>query len=291
MTKMLDRLSKPIYLSAMNKLPIEKRVQIIQLLVEGNSIRSCTRIADVSKNTVVKLLVDVGIACMNFHDRMVVNMPTKKLQCDEIWSFVYAKQKKVKRINKPGINMGDVWTWVAIDADTKMVVSWFVGPRNTTTAINFMKDVSSRIKDNSLQITTDGFTAYPEAVRIFFDNPDFAVLDKQYGSGYLIGKMDRRRQYIGANKITISGNPDPKHISTSFVERQNLTMRTNIKRFTRQTNAFSKKVENHCYAIALHFIYYNFVRIHKSLRVPPAMETGLIKRLMTIEDIVNLSDK
>jgi len=288
---MLDRSSIIPYLSSMNKLSIEKRVQIIQLLVEGNSIRSCTRIADVSKNTVVKLLVDVGIACMNFHDKMVVNMPTKKLQCDEIWSFVYAKQKNVKRINKPGINMGDVWTWVAIDADTKMVVSWFVGPRNTTTAINFMKDVASRIKDNSLQITTDGFTAYPEAVRIFFDNPDFAVLDKQYGSGYLIGKMDRRRQYIGANKITISGNPDPKHISTSFVERQNLTMRTNIKRFTRQTNAFSKKVENHCYAIALHFVYYNFVRIHKSLRVPPAMETGLIKRLMTIEDIVRLTER
>lgn len=290
MIKMLDRSSIIHYLHSMNKLPIEKRVQIITLLVEGNSIRSCTRIADVSKNTVAKLLIAVGKACQRFHDEKVIGIASKRIQCDEIWSFVYAKEK-----NKPDNmkNVGDVWTWVGIDADTKLVVSWLVGERNTETAYDFMQDVSSRLT-NRIQLTTDGLRAYLDAVTESFGSQiDFAQLQKIYGkegSTAIAEKKYSPAECIGCKKSVVSGNPDPKHISTSYVERQNLTMRMHMRRFTRLTNAFSKKIENHCYAIALHFVYYNFVKIHKTLRVPPAMEAGLIKRLMSIEDIVRLAD-
>lgn len=274
----------------MNKLPIEKKIKIIQLLVEGNSLRSTSRIVDCSINTVTKLLVDVGSACWKFHDEKVTGLNCKRIQCDEIWSFVYSKEK-----NKPQDieNAGDVWTWTAIDADTKLIVGWMVGNRDVDSAVTFMTDIESRLT-RKVQLTTDGLHSYLNAVgESFGDNIDFAQLVKMYGkdgSGNSTEKKYSPAECIGCKKHIVSGNPDPAHISTSFVERQNLTMRMHMRRFTRLTNAFSKKIENHCYAIALHFVYYNFVKIHKTLRVPPAMEAGLIKRLMTIEDIVRLTD-
>ncbi|HUZ60272.1 MAG TPA: IS1 family transposase [Hanamia sp.] len=275
----------------MNKLPIQKKVQIINLLVEGSSLRATSRIADVSINTVTKLLVDVGKACQKFHNEKVVNVSTKRIQCDEIWSFVYAKDKNATQEQKE-VGAGDAWTWVGIDADTKLVVSWFVGNRDADSANIFMNDVATRLK-NRVQLTTDGLKAYLEAVTESFGSQiDFAQLIKLYGGSEGAGneKKYSPAECTGAKKHTVSGNPDPKRISTSYIERQNLTMRMHMRRFTRLTNAFSKKLENHCYAIALHFVYYNFVKIHKTLRVPPAMEAGLIKRLMSIEDIVRLVD-
>lgn len=276
----------------MNKLPIEKRVQIINLLVEDSSLRAASRIADVSINTVTKLLVDVGRACQKFHNEKVIGGTTKRIQCDEIWSFVYAKDKHATDEKKEQ-GAGDVWTWVGIDADTKLVVSRLVGNRNADCANVFMNDVASRLK-NRVQLTTDGLKHYLDAVSDAFARQiDFAQLVKMYGNPS--GESKEERKYspgecTGIKKYVVTGDPDPKHISTSYIERQNLTMRMHMRRFTRLTNAFSKKIENHCYAIALHFVYYNFVKIHKTLRVPPAMEAGLIKRLMSIEDIVRLAD-
>jgi len=275
----------------MNKLPISKKVQIINLLVEGSSLRATSRIADVSINTVTKLLVDVGRACEKFNDEKVRGIKASKIQADEIWSFVYSKQKNVP--DGMENEAGDVWTWTALDSDSKLIVSWFVGDRTAVSANTFMQDVASRLS-NRVQLTTDGHSAYLSAVDNAFANDiDFAQLVKIYGASE--GESQTERKYSpaecrGAKKTVITGNPDEKYISTSHVERQNLTMRMHMRRFTRLTNAFSKKIENHCYAIALHFVYYNFVKIHKTLRVPPAMEAGLIKRLMTIEDIVKLAD-
>ena len=276
----------------MNQLPIQKRVQIITLLVEGCSLRSTSRIADVSINTVTKLLVSVGKACQQFHNDRVVNVNSKRVQCDEIWSFIYSKEKNTTQDQK-AVGAGDAWTWVGIDADTKLVVSWFVGSRDADSANIFMNDVATRLK-NRVQLTTDGLKAYLEAVTDSFGSQiDFAQLIKLYGaaSGDQNEKKYSPAECTGTKKYVVSGNPDPKLISTSYIERQNLTMRMHMRRFTRLTNAFSKKIENHCYAIALHFVYYNFVKIHKTLRVPPAMEAKLIKRLMSIEDIVKLADK
>lgn len=275
----------------MNRLPIEKRVQIITLLVEGNSLRSCSRIADVSINTVTSLLIRVGIACQKFHDEKVIGIKSKRIQADEIWSFVYAKEKNATQEQKEG-GAGDAWTWTAIDADSKLIVSWFVGDRSFISAREFMQDVAGRLS-NRVQLTTDGHKAYLNAVDDAFEGEiDYAQLIKIYGQPE---GQDNERRYspaecTGIECNVVSGRPDEKFISTSYVERQNLTMRMHMRRFTRLTNAFSKKIENHCHAIALHFVYYNFVKIHKTLRVPPAMEAGLIKRLMTIEDIVNLSN-
>lgn len=272
----------------MNRLPLEKKAQIIRLLVEGNSLRSCSRIADVSINTVTKLLVDVGIACWEFHDTHVVNVKSKRIQCDEIWSFVYSKEK-----NKPeGMeNAGDVWTWTAIDADSKLIVSWNIGGRDADSANTFMHDVESRLA-NRVQLTTDGLHSYLEAVTDNFGSQiDFAQLVKLYGregEGKTSEKKYSPAKFTGSRKTVISGRPDEAHISTSYVERQNLTMRMHMRRFTRLTNGFSKKIENHCYAIALHFVYYNFVKQHKTLRVTPAMAAGITKRFMSIEDIANL---
>ena len=272
----------------MNKLPLEKRAHLIRLLVEGNSLRSCSRIADVSINTVTKLLVEVGIACWEFHDRTVVNVKADKIQCDEIWSFAYSKEK-----NKPeGMeNAGDVWTWTAIDADTKLILSWNVGNRDADCATVFMHDIADRVS-SYVQLTTDGHHAYLNAVgEAFGDNIDFAQLVKLYGSEKEATGAEKKyspAKYRGSRKTVISGNPDPAEISTSYVERQNLTMRMHMRRFTRLTNGFSKKIENHCYAIALHFVYYNFVKQHKTLRVTPAMAAGLTKRFMSIEEIASL---
>jgi IS1 family transposase len=271
----------------MNQLPLSKKVQIINLLVEGNSLRSASRITGASINTVTKLLVDVGKACQNFHNEKVVGVASKRIQCDEIWSFVYSKAKNVPE-EKEG-EAGDVWTFVGIDSDTKLVISWLAGDRSAATANIFMQDIADRLK-NRVQLTTDGMNAYLDAIdNVFGSQIDYAQLVKIYG-----GHQDEVRYSpavcTGAKKTSIVGNPDEKYVSTSHIERQNLTMRMSMRRFTRLTNAFSKKMENHCYAIALHFVYYNFCRIHKTLRVTPAMEAGLTKDIMEIEDIIKLVD-
>ena len=274
----------------MNKLPIEKRVQIINLLVEGNSLRACSRIADVSINTVTKLLVSVGKACEKFHNETVVNIKSYRIQADEIWSFVYAKEKNAP-LNMEGV--GDCWTWTGIDADTKLIVSWFVGQRDADSAQEFMSDIAKRITTR-FQLTTDAFRMYINAVTENFGSQiDYAQLIKVYGKGSSANSTDTKyspAECIGIEKRIISGNPNEKDISTSFVERQNLTIRMHNRRFTRLTNAFSKKLENHALALALHFVYYNFSKIHKTLRVTPAMEAKLAKKPMTLEEIVRLVD-
>jgi IS1 family transposase/predicted HTH domain antitoxin len=277
---MLDRMISLHYIRSMNRLSLEKRVSIIQLLVEGNSLRSASRIADVSINSVSKLLVDVGRACLQFHDEKVRGVTSKRIQCDEIWSFVYSKER-----NKPAgmEGVGDAWTWTAIDADTKLMVSFLVGQRSAECAHAFMTDVADRLVNKErMQLTTDGLHSYLEAVTENFGSQiDFAQLVKLYGS-----KPSQKGEAI--KKTVISGNPDEAHISTSFVERSNLTMRMSMRRFTRSTNAFSKKMENHEYAVALFFVHYNWVRRHASLRVTPAMAAGLTKRFMSLEEIVKM---
>lgn len=287
---MLDRIRKTIIFGSMNKLPLEKRKQIIQLLVEGNSLRAASRIADISRTTIQKLLVDVGRACQQFHNDHVRNVRSERVQCDEIWSFCYAKQKNVSQEMPDG--SGDVWTWTALDADSKLIVSWFVGDREASSASEFMHDVANRLS-HRVQLTIDGHKAYLIAVEQAFDNEiDFAQLVKMYGGAE--GSTNQERKYSpnkfnGSKKTRISGDPISKFVSTSYVERQNLTMRMHMRRFTRLTNAFSKKIENHGYAIALYFVYYNFCKIHTSLSITPAMQAGLTKRVMSIEDIANLA--
>lgn len=291
----------------MNKLPIAKKVQIINCLVEGMSLRATSRLADCSINTVTKLLVDVGKACQNFHDETVHGLTSQRVQLDEIWSFVYAKESHVDDIMNSEIDKdkaGDCWTWVGIDADSKIVMSWYVGDRDAASAQAIVSDVKSRLV-NRVQLTTDGLKTYIDAVKTSFGKDiDFAQLKKIYESDSPKGaklyeqnknKNQNERRYspgefVGTEIKTISGKPDIKHVSTSYIERQNLTMRMHMRRFTRLTNAFSKKIENHCHAIALHFVYYNFCKIHKTLRVTPAMEAGLMKDVMSLEDLVRLAD-
>jgi IS1 family transposase len=271
----------------MNRLTKDEQIRVVAALVEGNSIRSTSRMTGVARNTVTKLLVDLGTACIKFHDMSVRNVRVRRLQCDEIWSYVGAKAKNVSA-EKKEIGWGDVWTWVGIDADTKLVVSYLVGGRGADWAMDFMQDAASRIKGR-VQITTDGHKAYLEAVEGAFGmDCDYAQLHKIYGAS-----LENEARYspavcIGCDMKTVSGNPDPKHVSTSYVERQNLTMRMGMRRFTRLTNGFSKKIENHAHAVALHFMYCNFVRIHQTLRVTPAMEAGLVSSPWAISDLVAL---
>ncbi len=257
------------------------------------SLRATSCIADVSINTVTKLLVDVGAACQKFHDETVVNVSSQRVQCDEIWSFVYAKNKNVEAATAAPGTAGDVWTWTGIDADSKLIVSWYVGNRDAESAHDFMQDIKSRLR-NRVQLTSDGHRPYLKAVEDVFEGDiDFAQLVKIYGASDAIGNEKRysSAEFVGTKKNIVEGRPDEQHISTSFVERQNLTMRMHMRRFTRLTNAFSKKVENHCHAIALHFVYYNFCKVHKTLRVTPAMEAKLATRPMTIQQVVELTDK
>jgi IS1 family transposase len=275
----------------MNNLSLQKKVQIVSLLVEGVSMRAIMRIADVSKGAVAKLLVEVGRACMEFHNDTVINVKSTKIQADEIWAFIGCKDKHATPEQKDS-GMGDAWTWVGIDADTKLAVSWFVGNRSTESATIFMNDMASRLS-NRVQLTTDGHHAYLEAVTDAFGSQiDFAQLIKIYGSSSDSSSPTERKyspsKLKSIEKHVVSGNPDIEHVSTSYVERSNLTMRMHMRRFTRLTNGFSKKLENHMHAIALHFVYYNFVKQHKTLRVTPAMAAGLTKRFMSIEDIVSL---
>jgi len=271
----------------MNRLSKDERIRVIAALVEGNSIRSTSRMTGIARNTVTKLLVDLGAACMKYHDEHVRNVRVRRLQCDEIWAYVGAKAKNVSTAKKE-IGWGDVWTWVGLDADTKLVVSYLVGGRGADWAMDFMNDCASRIVGR-VQITTDGHRAYLEAVEGAFGmDVDYAQLHKIYGAS-----LENEARYspatcIGCDMKVVSGNPDPKHVSTSFVERQNLTMRMGIRRFTRLTNAFSKKIDNHAYAVAVHFLYCNFVRIHQTLRVTPAMEAGIADRAWTLDEFAAL---
>jgi len=273
----------------MNKLPMSKRVAVVSALVEGNSLRSTCRMTGVAMNTVLKLLAELGEACAAYHEEHVRNVNAKRVQCDEIWQFVYAKAKNVPEDKQGTFGYGDVWTWTAIDADTKLMISYMVGPRQPRMAFELMNDVASRLA-GKVQLTTDGLYWYPHAVENAFGiDVDYAVQTKQYGNAES-GRYSPGR-FLGSTKEVIRGNPDKKYISTSYVERANLTMRMGMRRFTRLTNGFSKKVENHAYAVALHFLHYNFARVHKTLRVTPAMEAGLSDHIWSLEEIVGLLDR
>jgi IS1 family transposase len=273
----------------MNKLSREDRARIIHLLCEGNSIRAVTRLTGSSKKAVSRLMVDAGQAADWYQDRVFRNLTCKRVQVDEIWAFVYAKQKNVATAKKAPANAGDVWTWTAIDADTKLIPSWFIGGRDSDAAIVFMDDLRSRLA-NRVQLTSDGHKAYLEAVEgAFGADVDYAQLVKLYGASPDSAKgRYSPAECAGCCKHRIEGHPDPKHISTSFAERSNLSVRMHTRRFTRLTNGFSKKVENHAHSVALFALYYNFVRIHKTLRTTPAMAAGITKRLWEMGDIVDV---
>jgi IS1 family transposase len=273
----------------MNKLPLEKRVQILSMLVEGSSMRSVSRVAGVSINTVTKLLIDAGKVCAAFHDERVRNVAAKAIQCDEIWSFAYAKKKNVKFAANPPEGAGDVWTWTAIDADSKLIVSWHVGDRGQHTGISFMADLKSRLT-NRVQLTTDGHKVYLKAVEAVDFDADYAMLNKIFATDYEGPGRYSPPKCIGTIKNPIKGNPDPALVSTSFAERQNLTMRMAMRRFTRLTNAFSKKFENHCHSLALYFFWYNWVRTHKTLGVTPAMAAGLVQTPLKFTDLLTAMD-
>jgi IS1 family transposase len=275
----------------MNRLSIADRAKILGMLVEGNSLRSSARMAEVSLNTVTKLLVDLGGAGEKFHDEHVRNVSVRRLQCDEIWCFVGAKAKNVTPEQKAQ-GWGDTWTWTGLCADTKLCVGYLVGGRDADWAMEFMLDCADRIKGR-VQVTTDGHKAYLEALETAFGaDCDYAMLQKIYGAP----SDEESRRYsparcIGCDLKVVSGDPDPKHVSTSYVERHNLTMRMSMRRFTRLTNAFSKKTQNHAAMVAIHAVHYNFARIHKTLRITPAMAAGLSGHVWSLEEIVLMADK
>ncbi len=272
----------------MNKLNTADRVAVIAALVEGNSIRSTARMTGVSKPTILKLLGDIGCACAAYHNDHVRNVKAKRVQCDEIWSFCYAKQKNVPDKLKGVFGVGDVWTWTALDADTKLIVSYMIGLRDGGYATEFMNDVAGRLA-NRVQLTTDGHKAYLDAVDdAFAGEVDYAQLVKLYGNERPGEARYSPAVCTGCKKIGVTGECEGKHVSTSYVERQNLSMRMGMRRFTRLTNAFSKKIENHAHAIALYFLHYNFCRIHKTLRVTPAMEAGLSDHVWEIDELLAL---
>lgn len=274
----------------MNKLPVATRVQILSMLVEGSSLRSISRIAGVSINTVTKLLVDAGNVCAAFHDEKVRKVKSQRVQCDEIWSFCYAKDKNVRDAKKAPDGAGNVWTWTALDADSKLMVTWWVGDRSADTGYRFLSDLEGRLSQR-IQLTSDGHGAYLEAIEAFGGDVDFAQLVKIYReSGGTKGRYSPA-ECIGAKKKPVEGNPDPDHISTSYAERQNLTMRMHMRRFTRLTNAFSKKFENHCHSLALYFVWYNWMRKHKTHGQTPAVAAGLTDKALTMADIVLLLDQ
>ena len=277
----------------MNKLPRQKRVEIIKLLVEGMSLRAVTRATGVSINTVTALLVTAGKACSEYQDKTLRNLTCRRVQIDEIWAFCYAKAKQVETAKAAPDQAGDLWTFVAIDADTKLVPSWMVGSRDVETARTFIYDLEARISTR-IQLTSDGYRPYITAIMGAFEEVDYGMLVKHYATPH--GEVQAARRYsptecIGATKELISGNPNQAHISTSHVERQNLTMRMHMRRFTRLTNAFSKKAENHAHAVALHFMYYNFCKIHMSLKCTPAMLAGVVGELWDVVDIVRVIEE
>lgn len=277
-------------ISHMNQLSAENRAQIVAALVEGNSMRAVSRMTGVARNTINKLLCDLGAVCSEYQDKVFQNLPCKRIQCDEIWSFVGAKEKNTSA-EKKAEGWGDIWTWVAIDADTKLVPSWFVGARDAGCAYHFMHDLADRLA-NRVQLTTDDHKAYLSAVENAFGcDIEYARLIKLYGDAPEAAQIHYSPpQCPGIEIRAVSGRPDMKHVSTSFVERQDLTTRMSMRRFTPLTNGFSKKVENHAHILALHYMYYNFGRIHQSLRVAPAMEAGIADHVWGLDEIISLLD-
>lgn len=273
----------------MNQLTTQERVQIVSALCEGNSIRSTARMTGTSRNTVTKLLVDLGTACSAYQDRVMRNLPCKRLQVDEIWSFVGCKEKHKPTAEKGTLGRGDVWTWTAICAETKLIPTWLVGLRDAEYATEFMKDLASRLA-NRVQITSDGLKSYISAVdQAFGTNVDYSQLIKQYGHPESEGPSRYSPpECTGVVHSWVCGNPDQQHVSTSYVERANLTMRMRMRRFTRLTNAFSKKLENHEHALSIYFMHYNFVRIHQTLKSTPAIRAGVTDHVWTLEEMVGL---
>jgi IS1 family transposase len=278
---------------SMNRLTRDERSKILHLLCEGSSIRAVTRLTGASKNTVIKLMIEAGKACSDYHDKHVRNLKSQRVQVDEIWSFVYSKQANAPTTKAKVMGRGDCWTWTAIDADSKLMVSWYVGSRDGESAFAFLCDLKDRLATR-VQLTSDGLTAYRDAVDSSFGSDvDYAQLVKVYGPSFEGRSRSAERRYspaicLGAHKQPVQGEPDPKHISTSYAERQNLNLRMHCRRFTRLTNAFSKKVENHALNVALFTFYYNFIRIHKTLRVTPAIAAGVTERLWEMTDLVEM---
>ena len=278
----------------MDKLPLKTRSLILNMLCEGQSMRATARLPDVSFNTVAKLLIDAGKVCADLHDELVQGVTASRIQCNEIWAFTYAKRKNVAKAKAAPAEAGDTWTWTALDSDSKLIVSWLVGGRDGEYAIALMDDLRSRLA-NRVQLTTEGHKAYLEAVEgAFGSDVDYAQLIKLYGEP--TGRRGHERKYspsecTGTRNRRVEGNPDPKAVSTSYVERQNLTMRMQMRRFTRLTNAFSKKLENHMHMVALYTLWYNFIRVHKTLRATPAMEAGLSETVWDMEDLVRIMDE
>lgn len=278
----------------MNKLPLDKRCQVISALVEGNSIRSTVRMTGVAKNTIVKLLADVGTACARYQHDVMRNLTCERIEVDELWCFCYAKEKNVPAEHKGELGYGDCWTWVAIDAKTKLVPSWLVGWRDAEYAVTFMRDLAGRLA-NRVQLTSDGHKVYLNAVEDAFGGEiDYAQLIKVFGNAGSVESPETRYspgECCGAEKKVVCGAPDRKLISTSYVERQNLSVRMRMRRFTRLTNGFSKKFENLEHALALNYMHYNFVRVHQTLRMPPALKARVTDHLWTVEEIVRLADQ
>lgn len=285
----------------MNRLSRSERAQIIRLLVEGNSIRSASRITGFAQNTIMKLLRDLGAACAEYQDRTLRNLTTESVECDEVWSFCHAKERNVPDEKKGQFGYGDVWTWTAIDQDSRLLISWLVGTREADDALAFALDLRSRLA-NRVQITTDGHLGYLSAIeRAFGSDVDYAMLIKQYGKDTSESREVSQARKYSPNTVTsqeirvVTGNPDPDRISTSYVERQNLNIRMGMRRFTRLTNAFSKKIENHTAAVTLQFMFHNFARPHRSLANPyprtPAMAAGIADHIWTCEEIAALLDE
>jgi IS1 family transposase len=285
----------------MNRLTTEKRAQIIGCLVEGNSIRATVRMTGVAKNTITKLIVDLGGACSAYQDSVLRDLDLGSIQCDEMWGFCYAKQKNVPEEHKGTFGYGDVWTWVAIDADTKLVPTWLVGERNNHDCLAFIADLKDRIAGR-VQISTDAHATYRGAIPIIFmgdrDGVDWAQVIKEYQSTQVAPGRYSPPVCTGVRKRTRLGNPDPDRVSTSYVERQNLSLRMGMRRFTRLTNAFSKKVENLSHAVSLHYMHYNFARVHSSLTITdengktikrtPAMAAGVADHVWSLTEIAEL---
>ena len=274
----------------MNKLPHDKRAHALQMMAEGISLRAMTRLTGISRTTLIKLLEDAGQAFSEYQDRVLVNLPCKRVQVDEAWAFCYAKQKNVSTAKAAPEGAGDIWTWVGLDADTKLIASWYVGGRDSEAAATFIDDLAPRLASR-VQLTSDGHKAYLEAVEgAFGGNVDYAQLVKLYGSegGVSSDKRYSPAECTGIRKRSVEGKPDPAHVSTSYVERSNLSMRMGNRRMTRLTNAFSKKAENHAHMMAIYFMHYNFVRIHQTLRVTPAMAAGVTPKLWEMSDLVKV---
>lgn len=272
----------------MNILTTEKRAAVIRCLVDGCSIRATTRITGVAKNTIQKLTKEVGQACLDFQDKVLKNLQTKRVQCDEIWCFCYCKEKNMPDSMRGDPGVGSIWTWTAMDADTKLMISWQLGPRDAGNAWRLMADARDRLA-NRVQLTTDGNRLYLEAVENYFGaDIDYAQLVKIYGNDEKPENRYSPGKCLGAKKVHIVGNPDMAEVSTAYAERQNLNIRMQNRRYTRLTNAFSKKAEMLAYSIAINFMYHNFVRIHQTLKSTPAMKAGIANRKWSIEDMVEL---